>query len=144
VLEERFQQLGPAPRRFLDGLLAKQRQGKYQAQHVLALLAGYERADWLAALERAVRFGAYSLTAVERILAVNAKPKSILASLAEQERQHLEPYLRDDPVAPRPTADYQHLLTPEASSHGPPSPTPIANDSTRGVVPVNDISPGPA
>jgi transposase len=144
VLEERFQQLGPVPRRFLDGLLAKQRQGKYQAQHVLALLAGYERADWLAALERAVRFGAYSLAAVERILAVNAKPKSILAILAEQERQHLEPYLRDDPVAPRPTADYQHLLTPEASSHGPPSPTPSANDSTRGAVPVNDIPPGPA
>jgi hypothetical protein len=46
-----------------------ERQGKYQAQHVLALLASYERSDWLAALERAVRFGAYSRAAVERILA---------------------------------------------------------------------------
>ena len=118
-------------RRFLDGLLAKQRQGKYQAQHVLALLAGYDRPDGLAALERAVRFGAYSLAAVERILAATAQPKSILASLAEQERRHLEAYLRDDPVAPRPTADYQHLLTPEARSDGPPSPTPTANDAAH-------------
>lgn len=138
ILHERFGELGPAARRFLDGLLAKQRQGKHQAQHVLALLANYERADGLAALERAVRFGAYSLDAVERILAVNAKPKSVLAGLAEQERQHLEPYLRDNPVAARPTAAYQHLLTPEASSHGPPSPTPGARNAAA------DTSPGPA
>jgi transposase len=131
VLAERFHALGPAARRFLDGLLAKQRQGKYQAQHVLALLASYERSDWLAALERAVRFGAYSRAAVERILAATAKPRSILACLAEQERQHLEPYLRDDPVAARPTAAYQHLLTPEASSDGPP-PTPTARDTASG------------
>jgi transposase len=129
MLHERFQELGPAAQRFLDGLLAKQRQGKYQAQHVLALLANYERPDWLAALERAHRFGAYSLAAVERILAANAKPKSILASLAEQERQHLEPSLRDDPVTARPTAAYQHLLSQETSSHGPPSATATVADS---------------
>jgi hypothetical protein len=129
VLAERFHALGPAARRFLDGLLARQRQGKYQAQHVLALLASYERSDWLAALERAVRFGAYSRAAVERILAATAKPRSILACLAEQERQHLEPYLRDDPVAARPTAAYQHLLTPEAPSDGPPPTTPTARDA---------------
>jgi transposase len=140
VLEQRFQEAGPAARRFLDGLLAKRRQGKCQAQHVLALLANYERSDWLAALERATRFGAYSLAAVERILAANAKPKTILACLAEQERQHLEPHLRDDPVAARPTADYQHLLTPEACNHGPPSPTPTSNDSS----PTTDTTPEPA
>jgi transposase len=129
VLQERFQELGPAARRFLDGLVARQRQGKYQAQQVLALLAGYDRSDWLAALERAVRFGAYSLAAVERILAATAKPKSILASLADQERQHLDPLLRDDPVAVRPTAAYQPLLTPEVGSDG--SPFPQATDPDR-------------
>ena len=92
-------------------------------------MANYERPDWLAALERAHRFGAYSLAAVERILAANAKPKSILASLAEQERQHLEPSLRDDPVTARPTAAYQHLLSQETSSHGPPSATASVADS---------------
>jgi len=140
VLAERFQALGPAARRFLDGLLAQQRQGKYQAQHVLALLASYDRSDWLAALERAVRFGAYSLAAVERILAATAQPRSVLACLAQQERQHLEPFLRDDPVTARPTAAYQHLLTPETSSDGPPPTTKTANDS----VSATDVSREPA
>ena len=138
LLQERFHELGPVARRFFDGLRAKQRQGKHQAQHVLALLASYDQPDWLAALERADRFGAYSLAAVERILAATAKPRSILAILAEQERQHLEPYLRDDPVAARPTADYQHLLTPEVCNDGPPSPTPTTDGSAA------DTPPGPA
>jgi transposase len=127
VLEQRFAELGPVARRFLAGLLARQRQGKYQAQHILAVLADYDRHDGLAALERTVRFGAYSLAAVERILAATAKPRSILAVLADQERLHLDPRLRDDPVAPRPTAAYQHLLTPETTTHAPPSPA--ATDS---------------
>ncbi len=46
---------------FLDGLLAKQIQGKLQAQQLLALVAHYQRDDVLKALERAVRFGAFSL-----------------------------------------------------------------------------------
>lgn len=140
ILHQRFQELGPAARRFLDGLLAKQRQGKYQAQHVLTLLAQYERADGLAALERASRFGAYSLDAVERILAATGKPRSILANLAEQERRHLEPYLRDEPVQPRPTAAYQHLLTPETASDAPPSPNTSVPNNAAG----NDASGGPA
>ena len=38
-----------------------------------------------AALRRAVRYGAYSFNAVERILAVQARPKTVLESLAEQD-----------------------------------------------------------
>jgi hypothetical protein len=119
LLEQRFTELGPLARRFFDGLVNRQRQGKHQAQHVLALLAGYERHDWLAALERALRFGAFSLTAVERILAATARPKSVLAGLADQERQHLDPLLRDNPVTPRPTTEYQRMLNPE-DNDGPP------------------------
>ena len=134
-LEERFTELGPLARRFLDNLMHKQRQGKHQAQHILALLASYERVDWLAAVERALRFGAYSLAAIERILAATAKPKSILAALAEQERHHLDPRLRDNPVTPRSTTTYQHLITPEAPTDGPPPaptepvPPPASDDS---------------
>ena len=67
-LEERFAELGEPGRRFLEGLLQVQRYGKDQAQRVLALLGTYARADLIAALERAVRYGAYSHAAVERIL----------------------------------------------------------------------------
>src|SRR5439155_16295140 len=66
LLRERFSELGPVAVSFLDGLLS-QRQGRSQAGKVLALLGSYTRADLLAALERAGRFGAYSLAAVQRL-----------------------------------------------------------------------------
>jgi transposase len=122
MLRERFAELGPNAARFLDGLLAAQRYGKGQAFKVLALLATYARPDLLAALERAVRFGAYSLNAVERILAVQAQPKGVLDILADQERQRLAPHLTDNPVLPRPTTDYQHLVE-EPTDHGSPQKT---------------------
>ena len=51
----------------------------------------YARADLIAALERAVRYGAYSHAAVERILAVQAQPKSVLETLAEEQRRRCPP-----------------------------------------------------
>jgi transposase len=98
MLRERFAEFGPNALRFLDGLLASQRYGKAQAFKVLALLATYARSDLLAALERAVRFGAYSLNAVERILAVQAQPKSMLDILVPHRENGLSrnleiPYL---------------------------------------------------
>jgi transposase len=122
LLRERFAELGPIAVRFLDGLLREQRQGKHQAGKVLALLGTYSQKDLLAALERAARFGAYSLGAVERILAAQARPKGVMEALAEDERRHLPARLRDNPVSQRPAADYLHLVE-EASDHGPPHET---------------------
>ena len=112
-LRQRFGELGPVAVQFLDGLLAKQVQGKLQAQQLLALLAHYQRDDVRAAFERAVRFGAFSLAAIRRILAATAKPKPLLDELADLHRDTLDPLLREDPIGPRPTSDYQHLLLPE-------------------------------
>lgn len=121
LLRERFAELGPAAVRFLEGLLHAQRYGKDQAQRVLALLGTYARADLVAALERAVRYGAYGLAAVERILAAQARPQGLLAALAEEERRQLPPLLNVDPVAPRPTSAYQPLLPKEPEDHDAPS-----------------------
>ena len=121
VLRERFVELGPLAVRFLEGLIRTQRYGKDQAHRVLALLGTYTRADLLAALERAVRYGAYSLAAVERILAAQARPKDVLERLAEEERRQLPPQLSSDPISPRPTSDYQPLLPEEPADDGPPS-----------------------
>jgi transposase len=132
LLRERFAELGPVGPRFLDGLLQSQRYGKEQALKILALQSSYARVDLLAALERAVRFGAYALGAVERILAAQAQPRSVLEMLAEQERQHLPAHLRDNPVSARPTTDYHHLVE-EPPAHGtPPStqPRPGAPDQS--------------
>ena len=113
-MRERFAELGPAASRFLEGLLKTHRMGKDQAQRVLALLETYRKADLTAALERAARFGAFSLRSVERILAAQAQPKTPLESLGDQQQQHLREIIEDRPVPPRPTADYEQLyLYPE-------------------------------
>ena len=94
------------------------RLGKDQAQRVLALLETYRKADVSNALERATRFGAFSLRSVERILAAQAQPKTPLESLDDQQQQHLREILEDRPVPPRPTADYEQLhLYPEEPPH---------------------------
>jgi Mu transposase, C-terminal domain len=121
LLRQRFTELGPLAVQFLDGLLAKQVQGKLQAQQLLALVAHYQRDDVRAAFERAVRFGAFSLAAVRRILAAHAKPKPLLDELADLHRETLDPLLRADAIGPRPTSDYQHLLLPEEAADDIPS-----------------------
>lgn len=121
LLRQRFGELGPIALQFLDGLLQKQIQGKLQAQQLLALVAHYQRDDVRAAFERAVRFGAFSLAAVRRILAATAKPKPLLDELADLHREALDPLLREDTIGPRPTSDYQHLLLPEETPNETPS-----------------------
>jgi transposase len=128
ALEERFGELGPSGPRFLAGLVQAQRCGWEQARRVLALLTVYRRADVQAALERAVRFGAFSLATVQRILAATARPRPVLEVLAEEERRRLAPLLVDDPVRPRPLSDYQPLCR-EGDPHGE---TPAANEPSAG------------
>jgi transposase len=134
LLHLRFEQLGPMAVQFLDGLLAKQVQGKLQAQQLLALMAHYQRDDVRAALERAVHFGAFSLAAVRRILAARARPKPLLDEIAELHPDALDPRLRQEPIGPRPTSDYQPLLSAE-DFHEPPSeakpPEPPAENRDR-------------
>jgi transposase len=113
VLQERYQELGPVAVQFLEGLLKTQRYNRDQAQRVLGLLGAYARADLVAALERAVRFGAYTASAVERILAAQARPKGLWALLTDESRQAAVPWPQEpEAVQPRPTSEYQPLLPP--------------------------------
>ena len=120
LLRERFAELGPAASRFFEGLLTTHRMGKNQAQRVLALLETYRREDLVGALQRAVRFGAFSLRAVERILAAQAQPKTPLEALGDQQQRHLREILQDPSVPPRPTADYEQLDSTEAPDDDQP------------------------
>ena len=54
---------------------------------------------------------------MERILAVQAQPKSLLQTLADEGRQLLSPLLEDPPVTARPTTLYQPLCAKEPSGH---------------------------
>lgn len=118
TLRQRYAELGPAASRFFEQLLQAHRCGKDQAKRILALLASYHLSDVLAALERASRYGAFSHATVERILAVQAKPKSLLEMLADEGREHLEPLLTAESIPPRPTSEYQSLLVEEPDADG--------------------------
>jgi transposase len=141
-LTARYAEFGAAGARFLEGLLASARYGKNQADRVLALAAAYPRGDVTAALERAVQYGAFSLQAMARILAVQSQPKTPLDALAEDQRRHLPPWLDEEPVSPRPTSDYQALLDEgsrdaEATESGAQTEplTPESGDESRGLSP---------
>ena len=118
LLQERFAALGASGARFLDEIVRTRRYGKDEAHRVLALLAIYERVDLLAALDRACRYRAFSLTAVERILSAQARPKSTLASLTLEAQDQIDDVLRREPVPPRSASEYQSLLDEAQSDHG--------------------------
>ena len=57
-----------------------------------------------------LRDPAFSLPAVERILAAQARPHLASESLADEAREHLAELFQQAPVSVRPTEDYQELL----------------------------------
>jgi len=114
VLKERYAELGETAGRFFEGLIQRRRYGKDEAQKVLALLEMYRREDLVAAIERAVQYGAYSRSAIERILAVTATPKTALDQRADQEARQLKFLLDAPPVTPRPGKEYDRLFEPRS------------------------------
>jgi transposase/DNA-binding transcriptional MerR regulator len=109
-IQARFAELGEVGSRFLEGLIRTQRYRQQQAEKVLLLRRFYRREDLLAALERAVRYHAFSLEAVERILAAQATPQPTWKHLSTDQEELLKQLSEDPPTQPRPTSDYQHLL----------------------------------
>ena len=91
-----------------------QRQAPSQANLILELSGVYKRGDFISALERAVRFGAYGLQSVRRILLLNAIPKSSLDSQLDAATAALAS-LPEFSAPPRPTSDQQSPLSTEPS-----------------------------
>jgi hypothetical protein len=110
LLKERFAEFGPHGVRFFDELIRTRRCGKNEAARVLGLLATYHRDDLARALDRAVRYRAYSWSAVERILAAQARPRSVWESLEAEAQGQLDEIFRQSPLSVRSTAEYQALL----------------------------------
>lgn len=110
-IESKYAELGDVGTAFLNGLLEKQRYGRHQSQQILMLRRMYQREDILAAMERAIRYHAYSRSALERILATQATPRENWCQLTDDQEQLLQD-LGDSVTSPRPTSDYQHLLSP--------------------------------
>jgi hypothetical protein len=74
------------------------------------MLATYHREDLARALERATRYRAFSWSAVERILAAQARPRSVWESLEAEAQEQLKEILCQTPLSARSTAEYQPLL----------------------------------
>lgn len=127
LLKQRFAEFGPEGITFFDELLRTRRHGKDEALRVLRLLTVYRREDLVRALERAVRYRAFSWSAVERIVAAQARPRSAMESLTIEAQEHLDEILQQAPLAARSTAEYQPLL--EETAHGDEDET---NDGENG------------
>src|SRR3954463_15740446 len=110
LLKQRFAEFGAEGVLFLDELVRTRRRGKDEAGRVLGLLVTYHREDLARALQRAVRYRAFSWSAVERILAAQARPRSGWESLQAEAQDQLDEILRQSPVSTRSTAEYQALL----------------------------------
>jgi hypothetical protein len=118
LLKQRFQELGSQGGFFFEELIRSRRYGRDEAQRILGLLWTYRREDLSAALERASRYRAFSLSVVERILAAQAVPRSGLDALQEESGAHLR-QIGGQAVPPRSTAEYQKLLdSEETANHG--------------------------
>jgi hypothetical protein len=118
-LRRRFGELGEVASRFLEGLLKKQRCGKHQAQRVLALIHGYHRHDVVQAMDRAIRYHAYSLSSLERILNMQATPKASWQIMSEGQQDTLRRLTSEsDSIEARSSAQYQYLLFEENDSDG--------------------------
>lgn len=115
LLKQRFAEFGPDGTLFFDELLRTRHHGKDEAVRVLRLLAVYRREDLIRALERAVRYRAFSWSAVERIVAAQARPRSGMESLAIEAQEHLNEILQQTSLSPRSTAEYQPLLEETAN-----------------------------
>ena len=121
ILQSRFAEYGDEGIQFLERLLTKQRCGKHQAQKVVVLFRSYEHADVLAALQRAIKFHAYSYASLERILGVMATPRRSWETLTESQQKLLEELADDERIGPRNSSEYQHLLDDE-TEHADQSP----------------------
>jgi hypothetical protein len=116
LLKQRFEELGPQGGFFFEELIKSRRYGKDEAQRILGLLWTYRREDLGAALDRASRYRAFSLSVVERILAAQAVPRSGLDVLEAETGKYLR-QIGGEAVPPRSTAEYQKLLDCEETAN---------------------------
>jgi hypothetical protein len=80
-----------------------------------------------------VRYRAFSWSAVERIVAAQARPRSAMESLTIEAQEHLHEILQQTALAPRSTAEYQPLLE-QMSNHDEDENDGSEDDDTHGPV----------
>jgi hypothetical protein len=129
LLKERFAELGAEAVRFLDGIIQTGGAERTKPSGFWACWRLISARDLVKALGRASRYRAFSFSAVERILAAQARPRSDWEALQDEAREHLNDVLGEPSLSPRPTAEYQELLDKTVSAT-PESETEDDGEST--------------
>lgn len=115
-LLQRFAALGERAGRFAVRLRQHQRYAGVELAHLLGLQVHYRLEDLLAALDHALDYGAFSASAVERILEAKATRLTLPELVSERLRQEIRRTLA--PVRQRGLRDYQRLLSAGATDDG--------------------------
>jgi hypothetical protein len=110
LLLARFEALGAGCGEFFRELLKRRRCGKHEGSRILRLLELYRKEDLSRAIQRAAKYGAYAVTSVERILALEAQPRAPLESMTEQSQAELRELLGSQRVEPRAPEEYRSLF----------------------------------
>jgi len=105
-----FASLGAPAAAFLAALETHApRSAGYHARKVLALRAGHDTGDLIAALAHALAYGALEHSAVERILLARAHPRRLDQYVAEQTANRLRQAVAHSSTEPRDLAEYDTL-----------------------------------
>ena len=105
-----FEQMGEDAASFFQLMSAgPARTWGYQARQILLLRERYSTADLDAALRHAKRFGAFDASAVSRILAARAAPRSLDEYVAEDTVRRIVATLGKARTAPRDLTEYDRL-----------------------------------
>ena len=115
-VREAFIALGEAAEEFLKGLVEKHpRRCGFHARYILRMKEHYESGDIHAAVEHALKYGAFDAHAVERILKAKAEPRTLESARNEKARKDLEKALPR--IAQRPLDEYAELLEKDDESY---------------------------
>lgn len=113
-----FAAWGAPAERFAEQLALTKRGAAGRLGRLLELRETWAVDDLLAAIERANRYGAWEVAAVERILKATATPRTSKDVIADRARRRIRQTLATTPVRQRPVDAYARLLGGTAHTEG--------------------------
>lgn len=112
-----LQAWGATAERYGECIRERKRYAGAELAHIVALQKSYALEDILAAIEHADRYGAYGARALERIVQINAEPRSFEDHLAAKAREHIRQAMDHSPVRQRSLSEYGQLLGSNHNHH---------------------------
>jgi transposase len=116
-LQRSFDDLGEQGSVYFAQLMARgTRQCGYHGRQVLLMRERFSTQDVMDALAHACAYGAIEHTAIERILTLRARPRTLAEYVAEQTAERIEKRLGRDVTTPRDLREYDELPVSTAST----------------------------